>query len=233
MSLPLPLVLIPGAGCTERLWHAQIAGLHTVVDPIVLNVAQHDHISTLVADAVPTLPPRFALAGLSMGGFISLEFMRQAPERVRKLALLDTQAREETLLAKARRPLAILLARLGLVDAVFGLLWRRLVAAERRGDRALKAVVQQMARETGSHGLVNQQKIFLSVRDYRPLLSTIDVPTLVLVGEGDTLTPPDRAVEIARGIPHAHLVRVPHCGHLSTLEAPEAVTAAMRQWLAA
>lgn len=226
------LVLVPGAGCTERLWQPQIEALRDLSAPVVLDVKRHEHVADLARDALQVLPPRFALAGLSMGGFVALEIVRQAPERVLKLALLDTQARPETFAARARRPLAIfLLNRTGAVDAVFSFLWRKLVAVHRLGDKDLKAVVRQMARDTEADGLANQQKVFLSVRDYRPLLETIRVPTLIVVGEGDTLTLPERAEEMARLVPAARLVRIPDCGHLSTLEAPEAVSQVMRAWL--
>jgi pimeloyl-ACP methyl ester carboxylesterase len=143
-------------------------------------VKHHRHFADLARDALQALPSRFALAGLSMGGFVTLEMVRQASERVLKLALLDTQARPETFAARARRPLAIfLLRRTGSVDTVFGFLWRKLVAAHRLGHKDLKAVVRQMAR-------------------------------------------------LASG---ARLFRIPDCGHLSTLEAPEAVSQVMRAWL--
>lgn len=144
------LVLVPGAGCTERLWRPQIEALRDLAAPIVLDVKHHRHVADLARDALQALPPRFALAGLSMGGFVALEMVRQAPERVLKLAFLDTQARPETFAVRARRPLAIfLLRRTGSVDAVFGSLWRKLVAAHRLGHKDLKAVVRQMARDTG------------------------------------------------------------------------------------
>ena len=183
----------------------------------------------ILADA----PPRFALAGLSMGGYIAFAMMRQAPERIAKLALLDTSARPDLPEQKAGREKFIALAQAGKLDDAVALLRKNWLHRDRQDDEALLRVVSAMAADVGAEAFVRQQKAIMSRQDSRPLLPKIGCPTLVLVGDGDTSTPPELAKEIAGGISGSKLVVVPDCGHLSTLEKPEAVNAALREWLSA
>ena len=125
------------------------------------------------------------------------------------------------------------MAEAGQLAEVVALLTLRFLHPSRHGDEALRRVVRQMAEETGSETFVRQQRAIMSRPDSRPLLSAIRCPTLVLVGDGDELTPPSLAEEIAAGIPGARLEVVPDCGHLSTIEQPDKVSAALSTWLAA
>jgi len=176
-------------------------------------------------------PPRFALAGLSMGGYISFEIMRQAPQRVAKLALLDTGARADTREQTERRQVVMDLAKSGRYAEVPDLAFPLYVHRQRHGDQALKRLVRTMAEETGLEVFVRQQQAIIGRPDSRPGLGAIACPTLVLVGEGDEATPPELAREISAGIPGSHLVTIPDSGHLSTLEQPEAVTGALVEWM--
>ena len=181
----------------------------------------------ILADA----PPRFALAGLSMGGYIAFAMLRQAPERIAKLALLDTSARPDTAEQSARREKFIGLADSGKLNDVVETLAPRFLHRNRQNDEALKRVVQDMAADTGPEAFVRQQRAIMSRVNSRPLLAAIRCPTLVLVGDGDELTPPELSKEICTGIPSARLIVVPDCGHLSTIEKPDAVNAALAEWL--
>jgi pimeloyl-ACP methyl ester carboxylesterase len=178
-------------------------------------------------------PPRFALAGLSMGGYVAFEVLRQAPERVVKLALLDTTARPDVPEQTEQRRRQIEMARTGRFDGIAELLFPRFVAAARHTDRALEDIVRTMARDTGAEAFVRQQTAIMHRADSRPMLAAIGCPTLVLVGEQDALTPPDRAAEMAAAIPDVRRVVVPDCGHLSALEQPETVTRALVSFLTA
>ncbi len=111
------------------------------------------------------------------------------------------------------------------------LLFPLFVHRDRHGDDALKRVVRAMAEETGPEAFVRQQRAIMARPDLRPHLASIRCPTLVLVGDGDELTPPPLAEEIAAGIVGSRLVVVPDCGHLSTLERPEAVNSALLEWM--
>jgi pimeloyl-ACP methyl ester carboxylesterase len=176
-------------------------------------------------------PPRFALAGLSMGGYVAFEIFRQAPARIARLALLDTSARPDTPEQSAARSEQIALAAAGRLDEVVEAQFARAVHPEHRGDARLRGITRQMAQEVGAEAFARQQKATTERADSRPGLEAIQVPTLVLVGEGDQLTPPDCAAEMAQAIRGARLVTVPGSGHLSTLERPREVTQALVEWL--
>jgi pimeloyl-ACP methyl ester carboxylesterase len=232
MSDPLPVVLIPGLTCTARLYSEQIPALWRF-GPVT--VADHTRDNTMAAIArriLASAPPRFALAGLSMGGYISFEIMRQAPERVAKLALLDTGARGDTPEQTERRQIVIGLARSGRYAEVPDIAFPVYVHRDRQGDTVLKNIVRTMAAETGAEAFLRQQHAIVGRPDSRPGLAAITCPTLVLVGDGDEATPPELAREIAAGVPASRLIVVPHSGHLSTLEQPEAVTRALVEWMA-
>jgi pimeloyl-ACP methyl ester carboxylesterase len=226
-----PLVLIPGLNCTAELYAPQWAALGVGRGVMVADHRSDDSLRAIVARLLAAAPPRFALAGLSMGGYIAFEVMRQAPQRVTRLALLDTSAKPATPESNALRQEMIDLAASGPFDKVMAMLWMRLVAPSRREDPALREIVRRMATETGPDGFTRQQRAIMGRPDSRPGLQAIAVPTLVLVGDEDILTPPAEAQEIAGGISGAELVVVPGAGHLATLEAPESVTAAMAAWL--
>lgn len=225
------LILIPGLGNTPRLYEPQIAALSKSYNIVAADHTQDDSVEAIAARLLKEAPERFALAGLSMGGYVALEVMRQAPERVERLALLDTSARPDTPEASQDRKGLIALAEAGRLDEVFEKLWPRLVSPNRRGDTSLKNTLAAMLRETGPEAFVRQQRAIMGRPDSRPTLPGIEIPTLVLVGEADLITPPDIAREIAERIEWASLVVVPEAGHLSTLEQPERVTHAMTLWL--
>ncbi len=176
-------------------------------------------------------PPRFALVGLSFGGYIAFEMMRQAAIRILKLALLDTSARPDTPEQTATRKTWIEMAQTGRYSEIAALSIPRYLHSSRQNDPAITGIVRQMIDETGPRAFVRQLQAIMSRPDSRPQLSSIKCPTLVLVGEGDVATPPELNKEIADGIAGSRYVVVPECGHLSTVECPDAVNAALGQWL--
>jgi pimeloyl-ACP methyl ester carboxylesterase len=229
----LPTILVPGLNCSARLYSEQIPALWRS-GPVTVADHRHDDTMAAIADRIlAAAPPRFALIGLSMGGYIALAAAQRAPERVARLALLDSSARPETPAQTERRQPLIALAEGGRFGEVADLLFPVFVHRNRHGDAALWRIVQAMAEETGPEAFVRQQRAIMSRPDCRPLLASIRCPTLVLVGDGDELTPPVLSEEIAAGIAGARLVTVPDCGHLSTLERPEAVNRALVEWLSA
>jgi pimeloyl-ACP methyl ester carboxylesterase len=233
MSEPLPVVLVPGLLCTPRLYVEQIPALWQLGPVTVADHTRDDSMSAIAQRILSQAPPRFALVGLSMGGYVAFELMRQAPERIAKLALLDTTARPDLPEQTEQRKLQIEMARSGRFEDIARLLFPRFVAVAHQGDRTLKRVVRAMADDTGADAFVRQQTAIMNRVDSRPSLAAIACPTLVVVGEQDVLTPPDRAAEIAAGIPYARHVVVPDCGHLSTLEQPETLTQALVDFLEA
>jgi pimeloyl-ACP methyl ester carboxylesterase len=231
VSEPLPVVLIPGLLCSARLYAPQIPSLWRTGPVTVADHTRDDSMTAIAQRILAAAPPRFALAGLSMGGYISFEILRQAPQRVVKLALLDTTARADTPEALAARRAQIAQVAAGGLAEVADAQFMRLVHPARREDVGLRELNRLMARDVGSEGFVRQQTAIVGRVDSRPMLKDITCPTLVLVGEADTLTPPERAAEMAAGIRGARLVTVAESGHLSTIEQPDAVTAALIEWL--
>jgi pimeloyl-ACP methyl ester carboxylesterase len=225
------LVLIPGLACTSRLFEPQVAALGSERTILIADHTQDDSIPAIAARILREAPKRCAVAGLSMGGYIALEVLRQAPERVARLALLDTSARPDSVEASQDRERLIALAQAGRFEDIHSKLWPRLVHPDHQADQDLQEVVFGMMRETGAEAYIRQQRAIMARIDSRPNLPGIEVPTLVLVGEGDAITPPEVAREMAEMIEWASLVVVPESGHLSTLEQPERVTQALRLWL--
>ncbi|HXW70930.1 MAG TPA: alpha/beta fold hydrolase [Methylocella sp.] len=225
------LVFVPGLGCTADLFAEQIATLRGDVSISVADHTRHDTMSGIAGAILAAAPNRFALCGLSMGGYIAFEMMRQAPDRVERLALLDTTALSDTPQQTERRLKLIAMAQSGEFIAVCDTLWPLFVHPARHSDAALKRAVFKMIHDTGPDIFVRQQKAILSRLDSRSSLEAIHCPTLVLVGNEDILTPVSAARTIADGIVGSKLHIVQDCGHLSTMEQPDAVTETLRAWL--
>jgi pimeloyl-ACP methyl ester carboxylesterase len=222
---------VPGLNCSARLYAEQVPALWQFGPVTIADHRRDDSMAALARRILVNAPQRFALAGLSMGGYIAFEIVRQAADRVAKLALLDTGARAEVPeRTNARRPL-MALARQGRIGEITDDQFPLLVHHKRHGDQALKAIVRAMNQETGAEAYIRQQEAIMSRPDSRPTLATIDCPTLVLVGDEDQLTPPELAREMANGIRGSRLVIVPESGHLSTVEQPQAVTKALVEWM--
>jgi pimeloyl-ACP methyl ester carboxylesterase len=220
---PLPIVLLPALLCSPRLYAELLPDLWRHGPVTIADTLRDDSMSGIARRVLTTAPPVFALAGLSMGGYIALEIMRQAPERVAKLALLDTSARPDLPEQSVQRRERVATARSQGIDAVSLGLFERSVHPAHRSDARLRETVRVMGAEVGVEAFARQQEAIIGRPDSRPDLASIRCPTLVLVGDGDELTPPDIAAEMAAAIPHARLATLPGAGHLSTLEQPAAV----------
>ncbi len=227
-----PLLLLPGLLCDARLWRDQVAALAPLAAPVVADLTLDDRIEAMAARALAALDGPFALAGLSMGGYVALEIMRQAPGRVTRLALLDTGARADTDEQKRRRRGLISLSRSGQFRGVTQRLLPSLIHPS-RVDGPIAAEVMEMAERVGKDAFLRQQEAIMHRIDSRPHLARIAVPTLVGVGADDALTPPPLAAEMAALIPGARLRHFTNAGHLPTMETPEAVNAALAAWLGA
>ena len=225
-----PILFIPGLLCTETLFHRQIVAFAD--RPImVANHRDHDSISDMARSILAEAPERFSLIALSMGGYIAMEILREAPERVSKLALLNTNSRPDGEEQSERRRFLIDMTRKRGFTKVPHLLYPGFVHEDREDDDALKAIVVEMAQDTGPEAFIRQQTALISRIDSRPRLGEIACPTLVLVGAGDRLTPLPIAEEIHAHIPGSELVVIEGCGHLSPLEAPDTVTRTLRDFL--
>ncbi|MEO8487823.1 MAG: alpha/beta fold hydrolase [Betaproteobacteria bacterium] len=228
----VPLLLLPGLLCDDELFAPQVAGLADVADIHVADLTAHDTMAALAADALARVPwSRFALGGLSMGGYVAYEILRQAPARVTALALMDTSARPDSAEATENRRRLIALAQRDFPGVAEALL-PKLMTTAHVADERLAAVVRDMATRIGPAAFARQERAIIGRADSRPSLARIDGPTLVLAGADDALIPREIHEEQAAGIRGAELAIVADCGHLSSIEAPDRVNAALRRWLA-
>lgn len=228
-----PLILVPGLLCDAALWRPVIDGVSDVAACVVADVMQDDNFEGMAERILAWAGPRFALAGLSMGGYVAQTIMRMAPERVSRLALLDTNARQDTDEARARRRGLIELAQKGQFKGVTPRLLPLFLHPDRLRDAPLVAAVSGMVERVGKDAFVRQQTAIMNRPDGVPHLPKIRCPTLVLCGRQDVLTPLALHEEIAGAVPGARLVVIEDCGHLPPMERPAEAVAAMRDWLAA
>jgi pimeloyl-ACP methyl ester carboxylesterase len=229
----LPFYALPGLMNDARLWLHAIAAMPGRLTRIA-DVVSHDSVRALATAALVNAPAdRFALAAFSLGGYVAFEMIRQAPERVAALALVDTSARPDTpeSIETRQRMIAGVTTGTGNFAAVAAPFLARAVHPSRVGDAALGALLASMAGSVGPEGFVRQQRAAIGRPDSRPLLKDIQCPTLVLCGRQDQLTPLECSVEMGAGIPGAQLVILEGCGHAAPLEQPEAVNSALLRWL--
>ena len=223
--------MVPGLNATPRAFVAQ---METLWRHGPVTIADNRNGSTMreIAEAIlADAPPRFALGGFSMGGYIAFEIMRRAPERVTALALIDTSARPDTPEATEKRRGIMRLASAGKFMAAAASTFPSAVHPDHVGDEHLKAIHLDMARENGLDAYLRQQEAIITRPDSRPDLGAIAVPTVVIVGDGDQITPIEHAREMAEAIPGARLEVIAGAGHLALIEQPEQVNAALEAWL--
>lgn len=232
MTRSLPLVFLPGLLCDERLWRRQAEALKDIADPLIADLTQDDSVAGMAARVLASAPPRFALAGLSMGGYVAFEIMRQQPERVTRLALFDTSAAPDSPKRAALRRASIDSLRVGKFMGVTKRMLPQLVHA-RHVDGPVGDEVCDMAQRVGGAAFVRQQTAILGRPDSRPTLASIRVPTMVVVGADDMTTPVAQARVMHEGIKDSTLHILPECGHLPPLEQPEATARLLRDWLLA
>ncbi len=228
-----PLLLLPGLLCDDALWAHQLR--HLGGDITVADLTLDDSLGAMAARVLAAAPPVFDLAGLSMGGYLAFEILRRAPARVARLCLLDTSARPDTEEQTARRRGLIDLAGRGQFKGVTPRLLPLLLHPDRLpnaplADATLTGAVMAMAERVGAAAFLRQQHAIMSRPDSRPDLPSIAAPTLVICGRQDALTPLEKSEEMAAAIPGARLAVIEECGHLATMEQPQAVTALMRLW---
>jgi pimeloyl-ACP methyl ester carboxylesterase len=232
-----PVLLLPGLVCDAAVWTHAGDALRTRTEVTIATYGTLDSLGAMAENVLQGAPPRFAIAGHSMGGRIALEILRRAPERLAGIALLDTgvqpladgeageretTGRHELLQIAYERGMAQMAARW-----VQGMIW-----GPRLHETALVATVIEMFARSSAHVFAAQIRALLARPDASALLPGIRCPALVLCGEQDSWAHAERHREMAAIIPGAQLVLVPECGHMCTLERPEAVTRALLDWFA-
>jgi pimeloyl-ACP methyl ester carboxylesterase len=226
-----PIVFVPGLLCSAEAFSFQANALWPFGPVTIASTLEGKSLAEIAAAILAAAPSQFALAGISMGGYICFEIMRQAPERVVKLALLNTSARPDTPQETAQRRALLAQAQSGDFKAVVAQVMPAILHPARRNDPALCDTTLRMALTVGLEGFARQTEAVIGRIDSRLGLAAIRVPTLVVAGDSDPLMPPDRAAEMVDAIPQARLVVVPECGHASTLERPDAVNRALIDWI--
>jgi pimeloyl-ACP methyl ester carboxylesterase len=230
------LILVPGLLCDEVVWAHQADSLADLADLRIATNGARDSLVTMAEAIIAQAPSRFALAGHSMGGRVALEVLRRVPDRVTALALLDTGYAPLPGGELGEREVA---GRLALVEKArrhgmraMGWEWLQgMVYPSRLSDAVLVNAILDMIERKTADLYAAQTKALIARPDATPLLAKIRCPTLVLCGREDLWSPPHRHEEIANKVPGSSLTVIPYCGHMSTMEQPGAVSAALRSWL--
>ena len=219
------IVLIPGLLNTSALFNLQAYYLNSHYNAVYADHTKYETISQIAEDIlINQAPDEFVLGGLSMGGYIAQEMLRQAPERIKGLILMNTSARKDTP-EQTNRRVAVMNATVnGRFKGVTKHLLPNLIHADALENPLVTNVIIDMAKEIGRDAFIRQQKAIINRIDSRETLKRVNVPACVIVGDHDKLTPPDRAHEMAKLLPAAELHILENCGHLSPLECPEDIT---------
>ena len=226
-----PLLFLPGLLEDADVFEHQFLGLADVAVCRAAELTRSDTIASMADDALAQAPAeRFALAGHSMGGYVALEILRRAPQRVERLALLNTHARPDNAESTANRRRLMQLAETDF-PAVMAELAPKLLAPQHRQEVGLVGKMSEMALATGKEAFLRQQRAIIGRIDSRPHLAAIRCKTLVVAGRDDGIMPVEWLEELARGIPGARLEVVEECGHMACLEQPEQVTQLLVEWL--
>lgn len=226
------LVLIPGLACNSVMWRTQIPVLPTHLRPRITDVhTRCDTIEDMARTLLDDCPGDLMLCGASMGSIVAMEAVRQAPQRVKGMALLGSNARPETDDMRKLREMAITLFESGRAAEVLRANVPLAFHARHASDPEMVRTYIEFILEAGPAQLVRQNRALMSRPDARLHLASVVCPVLVMCGDSDQLTPPEYAREIASLIPAASLVMVPECGHMLTMEKPNLVNAGLLQWL--
>jgi len=225
------VILLPGLLCDHAVWQPQMEALQKEAFIKVADLRHGASLGAMAERVLSDAPERFAIAGLSMGGYLAFEILRRAPHRVDRLAIFDSTARPDSPEQTRRRRLLMALSQRKDLGKAMKRLLPQLLHPDHAKNPILVQTVEGMAQRVGHSAFVRQQQAIINRPDSRPDLSQIDCPTLVVCGQDDQLTPPPLAKEITDAIPGAQRAVLHHCGHLSPLERPKECTALLKAWL--
>lgn len=228
-----PLILLPGLAADLRQWQAQLLEFGRERPVTVAPVWLGERIEEIASAILPHLPQRFALAGTGFGGMVAMEMLRRAPERVQRLALIATSPLADTPAEAAARERQIVAARSGRLEEALTQAIPAAALGAGPGRVTVRKLMEEMARAHGAEVFVRQVRALQRRRDQQSVLRRCRAPVALVCGAQDTVTPERRHAFMAELIPAARLTVIAEAGHLPTMETPEAVTAALRDWLAA
>lgn len=227
----IPLLLLPGTLCNEKLWEHQLAYLKDIASITVGDLTQNNTIEGMASSVLDKAPENFALAGLSLGGMVAIEIMRQAPERVTQLALLDTNPRPPTDAQIETWHKFIRISKEGNFTSITrDYLMPGLIRPANQNTSLVQKIID-MAEEVGADAMERQMTALMYRPDALEVLSTISCPVSVMVGEEDSVCPVEMSNEIVREIPNSNLTVIKDAGHLSSLDNPLEVSRKLRDWL--
>jgi pimeloyl-ACP methyl ester carboxylesterase len=230
-----PLVLLPGMMCDRRLFEPQVAHLDDIADIFVGDIGRHPSIRRIAAAVLDEVPfDRFALCGLSMGGIVAMEMLRQAPDRVSGVAFLDTTPLADAVGRAEIRNRQVERAKRGELQSLFiEEMLPHYLAPGNAHDERLRQVLIDMAVDLGEIVFENQSNALRDRANNEAAIAEYGGSVLIICGEEDAMCPPARHELIASHSPQSELVTIPAVGHISTLEAPHTVSLALRRWLTA
>jgi pimeloyl-ACP methyl ester carboxylesterase len=225
------LILLPGQLCDEALWDSQVRTLSDTALVTVADLTLDDSVGAMAERVLANAPAGFAVCGLSLGGYVAFEIVRREPGRVTHLGLMNSSARADEAHQAELRQRRVTAARIGTFKGVTPHFLPSIISPANAANPAIADVVLAMTERVGRVAFERQQMAAITRPDCRDFLPAIAVPTLVIGGLQDRVTPPALQEEIAAGIPGARLMILENCGHLAPLEQAETVTQAMRDWL--
>lgn len=224
------LLFVPGLLCTNAIFTKQFAAFEGLAACHTADTTNMTSVTQMAEKALDDITGTFALLGFSMGGYVALEILRLAPERVTGLALVSTSSRPDTDEKRAARQALIELSKIGKFKGVTPRLLPRFFSQAALQDKEKTDIVLKMGEQIGQQNFMSQQQAIMSRSDQRPHLPSITQPTVVICGTEDVLTTPEESQESARLLPNSTLHLLEGVGHMSTLEAPEAVNQALLEW---
>lgn len=224
------LVLVPGLVCDRQVWRHQTTFLNEIATISIAAAPGRDSMREMAAEALNDAPDQFALAGFSMGGYVALEMLRQAPERVTRLALLDTSSKADTPEKTESRLKTIAACRAGNYDDIIQEMFKVLLHPDHQHSD-LRPFVTSMAARVGSDSFVLRHKAMMNRQDGFDLLAQTKIPVRAICGRQDAMTSVQDHQDIANTAPNGRLSIIEECGHMTILERPQAATALLRDWL--
>ena len=228
---PIPLILLPGMMCDGRMYASQISALEDLTECRVGNIGGANNMVDIAAQVLAQAPEKFALAGLSMGGIVAMEIIRQAPERVTRLALMDTNPCSEEEAVKITRQPQINAVLAGRLEPLLRDIMVPQYFATQEAQSQFNQLCVDMALDLGEEVFVRQSLALKNRRDQRETLALFDKPCLVLMGEADEICPLERHECMVALLSNVAFVKIHNAGHIPTLEQPAATNAALRQWM--